>query len=122
VELREREAEPVGVAAHLVEREVREVPVERRVLDALGHDGPRRLLEPRDELVPSTLLEQEHPPEPPVETGHDIPVRVGETTAPRLDVRPVDRERGETRLEGGGFRPEAAQALHLGAEGRRCLL
>ena len=59
VELVDGEREPTGIAADLVERDQSEVAVERRVLDALGHHRPGRLLEARDELVVASLLEQQ---------------------------------------------------------------
>ena len=47
----DRQAEAVGVAADLVERQQPQVAVERGVLDALRVDRRRRLLEAGDELV-----------------------------------------------------------------------
>ena len=49
VELVDGEPEAIRVAADLVEREQARVPVHRGVLDTLGHDRARRLLEPHDE-------------------------------------------------------------------------
>ena len=51
VEVGDRQAEPAGVAAHLVEGRQPQVAVEGRVLDALGHDRPAGLLEPGHELL-----------------------------------------------------------------------
>jgi hypothetical protein len=63
VERLHRESEAAWIAADLVQRQQPGVAVEGRVLDALGHHRASRLLETRDELVVTALLEQEHPRE-----------------------------------------------------------
>ena len=52
-----------GSAADLVERGEPEVAVERRVLDALRHHGPGRLLEADDEVLVPRLLQEEDAPQ-----------------------------------------------------------
>jgi hypothetical protein len=60
VEVLHREAEPRGIAADVVQRQQPRVAVEGGVLDALGHDRRRRLLEAGDERVPAALGERQH--------------------------------------------------------------
>ena len=47
VEFRQRDAEPAGLAADLVERQEPDIAIEQRILEALGHDRAGQLLEPR---------------------------------------------------------------------------
>ena len=101
VEVFDAQAEPVRVAADLVEGEQPQVAVERGVLDALGRDRRRRLLEAGDELVGNVAcFEQERRGQLVGHAGDRLPVGRLDPPAPRLDVRPVDRQVGQRGAEG----------------------
>ena len=118
-----RDPEAARVAADLVEREQPEVAVERGVLDALRRHRRRGLLEARDELVAAALVEQQRARSarrcPPRATA---PRRRRRRARPRLDVGPVDRQRGERVRRAPRIVEQRAQPLDLARERRRRLL
>jgi hypothetical protein len=57
VELLRRHTEVLRIPTDLVQRREPEPPVERGVLDPLGHHRPTGLLEPHDQLVPRVLVD-----------------------------------------------------------------
>ena len=95
VEALDVDAEARRVAAHVVEREQPDVAVERGVLDALGHDRRRGLLEAGDEARWRFALEQQARRDRGVHAGglDRCAVRVADAAATGIDVRPVHGER-----------------------------
>jgi hypothetical protein len=93
--------EAARVAADVVERQQPGVAVERSVLDALGHHGRGRLLKACDERIPAGRLERQDPGQRRGQAGlgDRLPIRLVHLVRPRLDVGPVDRERGQRALE-----------------------
>ncbi len=119
VELLDGDAEAARVAADLVQGRHAEIAVEGGVLDALGGDGRRGLLEAGDELA--AVLEQ---------VGAQVlrqggeGVVVGRRGLAVLEVGPVDRQCGQRvrqRLLGEGRR-QPVQPGDLAGEGGRRLL
>jgi hypothetical protein len=106
--------EPARVPADVVQRQQPRVAIERRVLDALGHDRGRRLLEAGDELRRGGC-----DPLGEARLLQDLDV-LGR--GPVADVRAVDGQRGERALQVPHLRPEPAQPVGLGGERRRGLL
>ena len=127
------------IVAHVVERTQREVAVEGRVFDALGHHGARYLLEAADELLalaaafiiePRRLLEQQHVANEVEGAGRDVggmPLRLGHGTddeaaiALRDFARPqisaIDGEAGDDLAQGMAKRVQrevAEAAMPLG--------
>ena len=106
VELVDREAEPRGAPADLVQRREPERAVERRVLDPLRHHRPRRLLEPHHELLVHPgpehgLLEEQDPAQllRHVRARDLLAIRVLDQALVRPHVRAVDVERRQRERE-----------------------
>ncbi len=119
VEVLDRDAEARRVAADVVEREQPPVAVEGGVLDALGHDRRRRLLEAGDERVPAALAQQEHVGERRGEPrlGNRLAVLVLHPARPRLHVGPVHGQRGDGAVQPADLaRRLAGEPLQLGDE------
>ena len=95
-----RDPEPVGVAAHLVEREQPRPPVEGRVLDPLGQHRAGRLLEPHDELAA-------RPP-------RRSPAGAGRARPAEIVGQPAERR---AAAAGGPPRPRPAMAASAAADG-----
>ena len=113
-----------GIAADLVEREQAVVAVEGGVLDALGRDRRRGLLEARDELVRRVGLEQQDARElVRACRGAARPRGRASSTRPRprLDVGAVDgqRARAPRRSSAVSTAGRGAQPLDLARERRR---
>ncbi len=110
VEGGDRQAEASRIAADLVERRQPQVAVERRVLDALGHDRPAGLLEAGHELLgvgPARSL-GEHEPADDLDLGGPPGQRAQRRVDGRLHVlaggvvgRSGRREVGPVDAEGG---------------------
>ena len=107
--------EAARVAADVAQREQPRVAVERGVLDALGHDRRRRLLEARHELraAPARATRRS-----PASRSTRRSSRRGQVA----DVRAVDRQRGERLLEPLDARPQPPQPVDVGRERRARLL
>ena len=118
-----RDPETAGVATHLVQRDQAVVAVQSRVLDALRHDRPGRLLKPCHERVVAALLEQEDPCERLRDVGaaDDLTVSVLDPPRGRLDVGAVDGQGRERKREvdwAGGAVELAVEPLDLRRKGR----
>ncbi len=114
VERRDRERPAARVAADVVEGQQPRVAVEGGVLDALGHDRRRRLLEARDERGRRAR-------EPLLQPRLAQHREVRRLRRP-ADVGAVDGQRRERRLESLDPRPVAPQAVGVGRERRARLL
>ena len=96
------------VAADVAEREQARVAVERRVLDALGHDRRGQLLEAHEERA-----RRLRKPLGQARLGEHVQVLArGQAT----DVRAVDRQRGERLLQALDARPQPPQPVDVGRE------
>ncbi len=124
--LRHGDAEAVGIAADLVQREQPQVAVEGGVLDPLRGDRRRGLLKARHELrVLGRLDQQQRVRQRLIESrlAHGATVLLGHQAAPRLDVGAVDGQRRERAGERARVeRAEPLQARELSGEGACRLL
>ena len=114
VEVRDGDPEAARVAADVVEREQAAVAVEGGVLDALGHDRRRGLLEARDERLRGA---RDPRGQPRLLEHLDV---LGRGLAG--DVGAVDGQRGERLRHALDARPLAREPLGLGRERRPRLL
>ena len=115
VELVDGEPEAIRVAADLVEREQARVPVHRGVLDTLGHDRARRLLEPHDELGRRAVAVADRVGDVVGQARQRARVVRRALARLRVDVRAVHGERRERGLEMCEV-GEAPQPAYLGCE------
>ena len=120
---RRRARRTARVAADLVEREQPDVPVEGGVLDALGHDRPRRLLETGDELGARRVVafQEEQRAQGRRDARQRAPIGVVDPARRGFDVAAVDGSEASARAISGSS-SQAAQPLHLGRERRLGLL
>ncbi len=114
VERLDGDPEAARVAADVVEREQPQVAVEGGVLDALGHDRRRRLLEAGDEVV----RRRAEPLDQPGLAQRPQVLARGQVA----DVGPVDGQGGDRRLQSLDLRPLPPQPVEVGRERRRGLL
>ena len=121
VERLDRQPEPRGVAAHFVEREQPDIAVEGGVLDPLGHDRARRLLEAGHELGGRRLLQEELPAQRLGEPGDEGAVEVVDRAGDGIDVRAIHGKERETFADRRAV-VESPQPFDFGGERRRRLL
>ena len=115
------DSEPPRVAADLVQGEQADIPVERRVLDTLGHHRSGRLLKSRHELSGSVLFEHENLPNRLGQVRCRRAVEIVDAAGTGVDVRAIDEERSERLLQLGNV-DQAPQSVDLGLKRRADLL